>query len=65
MIIFEKLNGNIRVAHGTTNLSEVPNDQWPQGKRKPSDGVVTFYDTDKMEWRCLKEENLLGFEVVT
>lgn len=60
-IIYKKKDGNVRVASGTTDLSRVPESQHPKGKRKPAQGVVTYYDIDKEEWRCLLEENLVGY----
>ena len=60
-IIYKKKNGDVRVASGTTQLALIPQSQHPKGLRKPASGVVTYYDLDKEEWRCLLEENLVGY----
>ncbi len=62
--VFVKLDNSIREAHGTRRLLAIPHDLWPKGMRKASPGVLTFYDIDKGEWRCLRRSSLLGwFEV--
>ena len=55
---FMKIGGELREARGTLNLSLIPSSDWPKGKRKPSPQVLTFWDTDKMAWRCLRRERL-------
>lgn len=62
-IIFRKKNGDVRVASGTTRLEFIPEADHPKGLRKPNSGCVTFFDLDKEEWRCLLEENLIGYSV--
>jgi hypothetical protein len=50
---FEKLDGSLRTAIGTTNLSSIPTESHPQGVRESSEKVVTFFDMEKKEWRSV------------
>ena len=50
---FKKLDGSLRTALGTTNLSSIPQDSHPQGVREASDKTVTFFDLEKREWRSV------------
>lgn len=50
---FRKLDGSLRTAVGTTNLTIIPVESHPTGAGKSSEKVVTFFDIEKREWRCL------------
>ena len=50
---FKKLDGSLRTALGTTNLSSIPMADHPKGSRESSPRVVVFYDLEKREWRSL------------
>lgn len=50
---FKKLDGSLRTAVGTTNLSNVPVDHHPQGVRESSPKVVVYFDIEKKEWRSV------------
>jgi hypothetical protein len=50
---FKKLDGSLRTAIGTTNLSSIPEISHPQGVRKSSDKVIVFFDIEKSEWRSV------------
>ena len=43
---FQKIDGSLREAYGTTT-------------RKPADTVQTYFDTEKQEYRCFKKANLI------
>ena len=47
------LDGSLRTAVGTTNLSNVPVDHHPQGVRESSPKVVVYFDIEKKEWRSV------------
>ena len=53
---FKKLDGTLRTAVGTTCLTCIPTDKHPSGGRPASEKVVTFYDVEKGEWRCLRRD---------
>ncbi len=57
--VFEKADGSIRIANGT--LINVPAGSTMRGKKitKPSYKTFAYYDTDKLEMRCFKIENLV------
>jgi hypothetical protein len=57
---FIKLNGQIRDAEGTTNLSLIPEDKHPKPtpmpKPTPNYATVAFFDLDKSEWRSFRTD---------
>ena len=55
---FLKIDGTIREAYGTLASSKIPA-LVGGDKRKRNDGVQTFFDTEKGEWRCFKKANLI------
>jgi len=50
---FKKLDGTLRTASGTTDLSLIPTINHPKGRGESSPKVVAFYDLEKGAWRCL------------
>jgi len=48
---FEKLDGTLREAEGTTNSEMIPSSQHPQGGKGPTG--TCFYDLEKQAWRCI------------
>lgn len=56
---FQKVDGTIREAFGTLNLSKVPTEMHPKGERKEIPTTQTYYDTEKGAWRCFKKANLI------
>jgi hypothetical protein len=50
---FKKLDGSLRTAFGTTNLSSIPVDHHPKGVRDSSSRAVVFFDLEKQAWRSL------------
>lgn len=55
---FQKVDGSIREAYGTLKEALLPTTQ-QASSRKASPTVQTYYDTEKMEWRCFKKANLM------
>ena len=49
---YEKNNGDMRVARGTTMLSEIPVDSHPKGRGKRGKNV-SYFDLDKDAWRSV------------
>jgi hypothetical protein len=50
---FRKLDGTLRTAVGTTNLSSIPASGHPRGGRPSSPRAVVFFDIEKQSWRSL------------
>ena len=50
---FKKVDGSLRTAVGTTNLSTIPVESHPTGKREASEKQVNFFDLEKKEWRSV------------
>ena len=53
---FQKIDGTIREAYGTTDPAVVPA---TNGTKKTADTVQTYFDTEKKEYRCFKKANLI------
>lgn len=53
---FQKIDGSLREAYGTTNPETIPA---TTGTRKPAETVQTYFDTEKQEYRCFKKANLI------
>lgn len=49
---FKKVDGNLRTAIGTTNLSSIPVKHHPNGGN-PRRDAVAYYDVEKQEWRSV------------
>lgn len=67
--VFKKKDGSKRNAVGTLNFDIIPKDDWPvtaddidSDYKDKNEGVVTYYDLEKMAWRCCKTENILEIE---
>lgn len=63
--VFKKKDGSRRHAVGTLNLDLIPeaDKQFKSDEQKePSMTCVTYYDLEKMAWRCCKTENILEIE---
>ena len=50
---FKKVDGSLRTAVGTTNLTTIPTESHPKGVRASSEKQVTFFDIEKREWRSV------------
>ena len=55
---FRKVDGTLRQAFGTL-MENVINPLIKGTGKKHSPTLVTYYDTQKAEFRCFKEENLI------
>ena len=50
---FKKLNGHLRTAVGTTNLSSIPVQSHPKGGRPKPETQIAYWDLEKGQWRSL------------
>lgn len=68
--VFKKKDGSRREAVGTLSFDIIPveDTQFKSDERREErDDQVTYYDLEKMAWRCCKTENILevdGEEVI-
>ena len=53
---YYKVNGEIREAYGTLKAELLP----PVGGHRQMTGCQVYFDTEKGEWRCFKQANLIG-----
>ncbi len=51
---FRKVDGELRIAIGTLDLSRVPATQQPKGGTKPGN-TTAYYDLEKGAWRSVSE----------
>ena len=57
---FRKMNGEVRVAHGTVNMQLIPSEKHPVGTDKNlSDEVVRYYDFTKSAWRSFRKDTFI------
>lgn len=57
---FQKKNGEIREAKGTTNMGLIPEENHPtSGETRTNDDVVCFFDVDKQAWRSFRTDSLV------
>lgn len=59
---FKKKNGELRYATGTTNIMLL-NEMYglnleDNGEGTERNGITSYYDLEKMGWRCFKTESL-------
>lgn len=54
--------GTLRVAHGTLR-SDLIDYEFKNSGRKPAPGVITYWDTDREDWRSLRAENLISVDL--
>ena len=60
--VFKKKDGSRRQAVGTLNFEIIPEEDTQfksDERREERDDQVTYYDLEKMAWRCCKTENIL------
>lgn len=59
---FEKADGSIRKAYGTTSFDVIPAKAAPSKNTGTGarDGFTNYYDTDKKDWRCFRNDRLIG-----
>ena len=63
--VFKKKDGSRREAVGTLNFDIIPTEDTQfksDERREERDDQVTYYDLEKMAWRCCKTENILEIE---
>lgn len=56
---FQKVDGSIREAYGTLDVTLLPATSTTSGgKENPT--IQTYWDTEKEAWRCFKKANLVN-----
>lgn len=63
--VFKKKDGSRREAVGTLNFDLIPTEgkQFKSEEQKEErDDQVTYFDMEKLAWRCCKTENILEIE---
>lgn len=63
--VFKKKDGSRRQAVGTLNFDIIPQEDTQfksEEQKEERQDQVTYYDLEKMAWRCCKTENILEIE---
>lgn len=63
--VFKKKDGSRREAVGTLSFDIIPVEDTQfksEEQREERPDQVTYYDLEKMAWRCCKTENILSIE---
>ena len=65
---FQKIDGTLRDARGTTSPDLIPTPDTPQNKRTPEQQAayerqtVAFYDIDKKGWRSMRIDTIWSYQ---
>lgn len=59
---YNKKDGTFREARGTTSFNIIPEEFTPTTNATPQEGLIRYFDLDKMAWRAFRMENLLDFD---
>ena len=54
---FQKRDGGLREAYGTTQLSEIPFDKRPSGTGRRPTGITPFFCIQNQDWRSVSESS--------
>lgn len=63
--VFKKKDGSKRNAIGTLNFDLIPSEDTQFKTDEPREerqDQVTYYDLEKLAWRCCKTENILSID---
>jgi hypothetical protein len=52
---FEKKDGELRPAYGTTNIEDIPFEHRPSGVGTRANRITPFFDIQKQRWRSVSE----------
>lgn len=60
---YNKKNGEVRTAHGTTNIDVIGQENAPKGSNDKiwSDNQIRYYDTDSKGWRSFLVDNFIDW----
>lgn len=60
---YNKKNGELRTAHGTTNIDIIGQENISKGSNDKvwSDNQIRYYDTDSKGWRSFLVENFIDW----
>ena len=56
---FQKTGGELRIAHGTTNLDNIPEEHHPSGEGNPIENTIPFFDINKSAWRSVSRDSVV------
>lgn len=51
---FQKTDGSIREAVGTTNLKFIPSDKHPKNATNTNDSTIPYYDLESGKWKSMQ-----------
>ena len=62
-VVFQKLNGEERTMHCTTNTEFMPEEKKPRASIDGREHVITAFDVTKQDWRSFRVDSVKEFKV--
>ena len=62
-VVFQKINGEDRTMHCTTNNDFIPKDKRPRASINGREDVIAAFDTSKQDWRSFRIDSVKEFKV--
>ena len=62
-VVFQKLNGEERTMHCTTNTEFMPEEKKPRAAVNGREDVIAAFDTSKQDWRSFRVDSVKEFKV--
>ena len=62
-VVFQKLNGEERTMHCTTNTEFMPEEKKPRAAVNGREDVIAAFDTSKQDWRSFRIDSVKEFTV--
>ena len=62
-VVFQKLNGEERTMHCTSNTEFMPEEKKPRAAVDGRDHVIAVFDVTKQEWRSFRVDSVKEFKV--
>jgi len=60
-VVFQKINGEDRTMHCTTNTDFIPEDKRPRAAVNGREDVIAAFDTSKQGWRSFRIDSVKSF----
>lgn len=63
VVTFKKVDGTVRKMRATTDTSRFIYESKTTGERKRNDTVTVLWDMDKGQWRSMRNDSLIEWQV--
>jgi len=62
-VTFYKIDGSVRNMRATTDTTRFSYESKTTGERKRNDNVTVMWDVDKAQWRSMRNDALVAWDV--